>query len=370
MKRHLNWLFVILLLIIGFVVVWHYARYDYIYWAFDTSNLCDSWQEFNIYLRIIRHEPVPILWSGWKDDAGVISSALTTTRLPAWIQMTTHWHPEFVFRYFAIPIVIWLPVVVYLIAKKFVPANLAFVLGILFILQPNFRGAPGYARIVIAELFLSLSIYILLSKPKPKVSIPILTVLAAAITVTHYATAFITVPFLFGWAGILMWRRRPTLEITSFLLCILVFCVFWHQLVNYASGEYAQATIARAVPYLLDVSGTTNNAISKGMGLLGTFTSLNIWIKLQTVIIWTVEILSAAGLVINYKHQEILVAAVIPSLILISTGYWLPPVANGYGVGRIIFFASPVLLPHATLAAIWCWSHVRNIQKELINGNS
>ena len=337
-------LFVIILLLVGLAFTWHYARYDYIYQAADTSNLCDSWQEYNIYTDLISGKRVPIVWAGWKESVGIINSALTTTRLPAIIQTTTGWDSELVFRYFAIPIVVWLPVVVYFLASKYVSKTGAFVVGLLFILQPNFRGAPGYARIVIAELFVALAVYVLVSKLRIRHSIPLLVVLAGAITVTHYATAFITVPFLLMWSVIMMVRKQDTLVLNSFLLTVLVFCVVWHHWVSYASGDYAATTVARAVPYLLNVTGTVNAATTRGRSIIGSFLYLTPWIKLQTVVIWLIEATTMLGLLLNFKSHKYLVGAVISALALISTGYWLPPVADGYGVGRILFYGSPVML--------------------------
>ncbi len=339
-----NWLPITVIATISLAVTVHYAWFTYDYSSPNAKLVNDSWQEYAIYTKIINHLPSPIA-----GDTGIMSSALTTTRLPALIQQATHLDSEFVFRYFSIPFVIWLPIVIYLIARKFVSNYTALVASLLFILQPTFRGAPAGARIVIAELFMALCIYIIISKPKLRYSIPLLITLAIAITITHYSTAFITVPFMLGWIGMMVLRRQPFIIVGIFLVCVTLSVVYWHHVIVITTGYYAGKMIDDSIPYLLSPYATAMTTLAREGDLLGMFANLSPLIILQTLVIWFVELTTLIGLVINFRKYPLLVGAAITSVVIISTGYWLPPVIEGYGLGRILFYCSPILLVSSAL---------------------
>jgi uncharacterized membrane protein len=129
----------------------------------------------------------------WKNlENGLLDSCLSISILPCLYTSLTGISPERVFRFYSPLLFSIVPVIVYLVARKYVDRYLAFLASIFFMSHWTFMYAESLARTVIAVLFIALVVLCLFSEKiyRPEKSILVYAFIVGAV-LSHYSSSFI-----------------------------------------------------------------------------------------------------------------------------------------------------------------------------------
>ncbi|MDZ4246630.1 MAG: hypothetical protein U1D67_05890, partial [Dehalococcoidia bacterium] len=93
---------------------------------------------------------------------GVLDACLSITLLPAIYQTFLNINPEFLFKLLVSSIVAIMPLVVYLMSKRYIGSFYGFLASVFLISQITFLQAPSFTRVSVAITFFALAILVLL----------------------------------------------------------------------------------------------------------------------------------------------------------------------------------------------------------------
>ena len=208
-------------------------------YAFTTNytEVSDTAREYLIYSAIVQT-------GSWQIESGALaiqSACLAVTLFPALLQRLFGIEPLLFFKLYSSLIIPLLPVVVYLIARRFVSNLYAFLVAVFFMGQVCFLQAPSIARSNMALLFFALALLVLLQLSLSKrMKFPVLFVLATGMVISHYGTTFASL-FILGTTGavISLWwliRRTQLLYRDSILivcLSLIVGITVWYGFITH-----------------------------------------------------------------------------------------------------------------------------------------
>lgn len=134
---------------------------------------------------------------------GILDACLSISLLPATYQLFLDINPEYIFKIIYSLLFSVSPLVVYIIAKKYIGNFYAFLASFLFMSQVSFLWTAGSARLNIAILFFVLAIIVLFHDGIGEFTKKLLFIIfAASSIVSHYSTAYILLfVLLFTWIG-------------------------------------------------------------------------------------------------------------------------------------------------------------------------
>jgi uncharacterized membrane protein len=293
---------------------------------------------------------------------GLLDACLSISLLPTVYTSLLGLNPEFVFKIFSPLLFSITPVVVYLIAKKYVDPIYAFLASVFFMSQANFIVAGSIARTSLAVLFISLIILSLFSDEIDKFNKGVLTIsFILGCIFSHYSSAYILFIVIFTTfiiTYIFSIRYRITRNL-YFYFIIVFFCALylWYSMV--IEGPFTQAV--QFIGQII-VFGSSHYAPELGQ-LAGRNLSLpvisvtNLFIKLLTFFFIGYGVLS--GLILWLKQNkklpvnhvehdivnldiEFIILGLISGFILFLTVI-LPFISVGYDINRIYLLISVVL---------------------------
>lgn len=328
---------------ISLAIVCHFAANYYDFTRGDAAL------EYQVYLAIVNGNPMPF------NSPSLLVSCLTTTWLPAMIQRLTHFDMDVLFRYYAIPLMVWSPFVVYLLAARFVTPFESFCVGLLYIAQPYFVVAPMVSRIVIANTLLLLSILIPLQRRIPLAwKVVLLTVILGAMVVTAYSVTFLAVGLYAGWllvGFVYGWRRRriwkSLVPVGLMLLIVVVASAFWLGFMTWLPW----ALVKNLVRDTLTGAAVQNGMTSVVLGQ--TFWTMNNVQRFDFLITWLVMGLITLGLVLRAKRFSIGQAAGVAAYALLVVGVLIPALDAHFGIQRVYFCVSGLLLIFLVYSIRW-----------------
>jgi uncharacterized membrane protein len=134
---------------------------------------------------------------------GTLDACLSITLMPAIYQAFLNINPEFLFKLIFSLMASILPLVVYLLSKKYIGSFYGFLASVFFMSQIVFLWTPIYSRAVIAALFFALAIWVLFHDGISEFSKRALfIVFVASIIVSHYGVTYATFSaLLLSWIG-------------------------------------------------------------------------------------------------------------------------------------------------------------------------
>ncbi len=303
------------------------------------------------------------------------NACLSITILPVIYQVLSAMNPEYIFKLFAAVIGSFIPLVVYIVAKKYVALRYAFFASLLFVFQLFFFNLLGAIRQEIAILFFFLAFMIIFSSDIDRRSKKVLfLIFMFSLIVSHYTTAYVAfvlvvpilvLPFLKG----LFKDRKLVFTNFDIILLSLIFIAIWyimyaHIQVN-AGTQVVQTTIAAST-----TSNASSFASSKGDFVLGV-----LGIKLKSVpnfmsviahdLIFVTILIGLFAIVrrFNYYHikfgTEFLLGIGL-SLTLLVMFVMLPYISIAYDASRLFF---QVLIFLAPVFIIGCIAFAKLIKK-------
>jgi len=326
----------------------------------------DAWREYDIFNSYIEGEHVLV-------SEDLISGCLVTTAFPAKIHTVTGIDKDIVFKYYAIPIMVWLPLLVYWLTRKWVKDYQAFLIALLIIAQPYFTISPMAARVVIATTFVMAGLLVVLSTQRYRVKIGLLILISIGIVLSHYGTAFITIIFLAGWVGLGLFFKliiRTNFgsyrAILLYLLILVIGSGIWQGVVTQipmsqmgvvARGSIENITDASitdlvapettskapkvSAPTIFSKLDSRDTMVQVAFG--STFGEMKNAERSEFILTWLLVLLSFFGIIIGNPKQKIWAAGVI-GFALLASGVIIPKIGLAYGIQRIYFHMSWVLL--------------------------
>ena len=212
-----------------------------LYYAFTTNYITvyDASRDYWLY-NYYRVNPV---WHQMEGLYALQNTSLFSTYIPAIVQRITHLPAE---GFFKVYISVWaasVPVVAYLISKKFVGKGLSLFSALYIMGWVAFYQGGSFARLNVAVAIFGLVILALLSNWRHRYIIA--GIGASLLPFAHYGTAVIAVIIIGGyWLCLLIKRSwRKTAYIGLLLLALTGVFWYWHAVENKLAWAYLSALI-------------------------------------------------------------------------------------------------------------------------------
>lgn len=310
------------------------------------------------------------------------NACLSITILPTIYQVLTNMNPEYVFKLLFGLLGSVLPLMVYIVAKKYLNNKFAFFASLLFVFQVFFIDIVGAVRQEVAVVFFFLAIMVIFDCfgetkfEKSWVKKLLFLIFVSSMVVTHYATSYVAfallVPILLlPFLKNLYNEHRITFVNFEVLLIYFLIIILWFILyakVQFLAGtDVIQSTVAATATatgggnYTFETSreGTVLSVLGIGIKNLPNFIAviandlifITIGIGLLTLIGKYRKILMNKTV---YIYEEIktldskIVLGGVLSLTLLAMFIILPSVSFFYGSDRLFFqlliFTVPIFI--------------------------
>ncbi len=282
---------------------------------------------------------------------------------------------EYVFKVFMAIIGSIIPLIVYLVASKYLPRRYAFFAGILFVFQLFFVSLLGAVRQELAILFFFLTIMVVFDFQINKSAQKVLTVIFIVSTlISHYSTAYVAfvlilpillLPFFKG----LLKDRKLVFTNMDIILISLAFILVWYLLVAKVQFASGAQVIGRTVAASAAGGGGTTSALiaTRGAYVLGV---LGVVLKSlpNTISVLVHDVMFATILVglytllRRYRHYKDKFGTQFLLGIVISMGLLvlfvaLPYISIAYDASRLFFqliiFLAPIFIIGCITIARW-----------------
>ncbi|MCE5213364.1 MAG: DUF2206 domain-containing protein [Methanobacterium sp.] len=292
------------------------------------------------------------------------NACMSITILPMIYQVLSNLGGEYIFKLFMAFIGSITPLLVYLVARKYLASKYAFLTALLFIFQLFFINLLGAVRQEIAIIFFFLTVMVVFDSEMDKWARKFLIVLFIFSTlISHYSTAYVAfilllpillLPFLQKL------KREKKLDFTNFDIIIvsLVLIAIWYFLVAKVQFASGVQVLGKTVEVAAGTGLTSALVATRGayvLGILGVvFKSLpNAVSVIVHDLIFATILVGLYAILRNftsYKEKfsiEFLLGIII-SLILLVLFVALPYISIAYDVARLFFqlliFLGPVFI--------------------------
>ena len=337
---------------LGVVLYYAVAIFDF---SPNTTDPHDAQREYQVYKSVVDGKPMTL------EKDNTLVGALLTTWLPALVQKVTHVDPTTLYRYFSIPLVVWLPLVVYFLVKRYLSAFMAFLVGMLFVSQPYYLVAPSVARIVVATTLFALGVLVVVNERWGLWRKGILLVLLSGLmVVSHCGTAMAVVAFLIGWLTLSFvlrghWQAVSSKQIVTigiFAIILGLFSWLWFGYAAHFLGTHVMRVstgiIAGKVP------ATVTGSVGIAQTIMGAnFGGLDIIHKLEMIGTWLLFAAIGAGFVMQREKHYLFLSAAVVGIALVALALVSPWLNGYYGIQRVYFHFSFLLLPFAVYGLMW-----------------
>jgi len=360
MRVETKYKYQIAIILISFIIVFQYA------YSFDLHDNSDAAREYSVMLQMAEENT----WRVAHNET-LLRSCMFTTYLPAMIHRHFGLPAENVYRYFPLLFMIWTPLIVFLMARRYLSDGLSLFSAMIFMAQNYYLWAAGFARIGIAVMFLALVIWLAYRDKQTWKSYALIGVVAALIPLAHYGTAFYSIALFSIWFGIKLiakafirqYAHNPKLRtVLVVLLPLCLMTVIWlgfvmHQPLKYGSNvvETAITEIAQGIAQ----DNTPSNTEVKGEGGLfsmesrgpvvqvafgKTFPTMNVAQRIEFVFSWLIILTMSFGVLSMVVKRKPMRWLILAAYLLVLAGIISPYLSNAYGVTRIYYSSSIVLM--------------------------
>ena len=306
------------------------------------------------------------------DYYSAYNACLSLTILPAVYNVLTGVSGQYVFKLLFGIIGSILPLIVYIVAQKYVSKKYAFLATLLLVFQIFFVYLLGCIRQEIAIIFFFLAIMILFDKELNNSSRKILFLLFMfSIVVSHYTTSYVSfiliLPILlFPFLKNLIKDRKVVFTNFDIIIISAVFILIWYLLfakVQFSSGAQVVATTVASTAAAAGGSGGGTTVVTdRGamvLSILGIhFKSVPNAISafvhdliIGTIVIGLVTVIWKYRTFKNKIEPEYLMGMII-SVVLLGLFIALPYISIAYDAARLFFQLLIFLAPLFVIGAI------------------
>ena len=242
-------------------------------------------------------------------------ACLSISLLPVIYQSLLNVNGEYLFKILYSLLISVLPLIIFIISKKYVDELYAFLASIFIMSQSVFLHTAGSPRTNIAILFFALAIMVLLSDGIDAVKKRILfIVFMVSCIVSHYSTAYIFFfIMLFGWFSIEILSKKITFKKSISLTIVLLFFAiifFWYSQVTEESFDagvgFVEQTFLNLHNFFIMESRCEGTKILFGENVLYGAEKLGIPQKIEFTVTWLTFVLIGIGvltMLIKYKEM-------------------------------------------------------------------
>jgi len=352
----------------------------------------DIHDEYYIFLETLDNAHWRLL------GAGILDSCLSISILPTVYQTFLNMNPEYLFKIVYPILFSFSPLVVYIVARKYVGRFYAFLAAFFFMSQILFLWSTAGARTVIALLFFALSVMVLFHDEIRGVNKRLLfLIFAISCVVSHYGITYVFLfIILFTWIGMqiiprLLPRSRGAVAggnnppkhqlkgnitmVTTLLFLAVLF--FWYSQVTISPFYVGVVTMNNALINLskllaIEAKGTTvTAALGGGIHLIPQWIRVVVsWLTVGLIgigVLYTLATFRRTIAVPGSRHTEpdslhskfemeyFIMSLVGCTLVVISV--ILPLILMSYSMERIfsqlVVILSPFLIIGGTMVAKW-----------------
>ena len=238
-----------------------------------------------------------------------LDACLCISLLPGIYQSILNINPEFLVKIYHSIIYSVSPLIIYVIAKKYVAEGYAFLASFFFMSQYTFLFTEYYSRAAIAILFFALAMMTLFNDKIDSLKKRILfIVFMASCVVSHYSTTYIFFFMLLGgFAGMeILSKKYAFKKVISLTIVFLFFALifFWYSQVTEApfnSGvKFIEETFNNLNRFFVEGSRGEQAQLVMGKGI----EQMEIPYKMQFVLTWITFALIGIGLVTLIRRYK------------------------------------------------------------------
>ncbi|MFC1906257.1 hypothetical protein ACFLV9_00205 [Chloroflexota bacterium] len=316
----------------------------------------DTHEEYYVYQSTLSS----LYWNPGIGDN--ISGSLAISLLPTAYQSILNIEPEMVFKLLYPVLISVLPLVVYILARKYIGNLHAFLASFLFVAQFNFLFTAYQARTNMAILFFALILMVLFQNRTGKINkMLFLFIFVMGATASHYTSTLIICCMLFlCLIGTLILRKmgaakEDAVSLIGVLGFLLAVFVIWYGLI--AQGPLD--TIVENIRHLGAMIGQFFTGGIKGPGqatILGIGMTDEFPYKLQFWLTWTSYIIMAIGILYTFiKYVFALIkknSYHLPSFLNSEFGSMYFSVTAASGLMIVSFIIIPFMVYSLTRTAL------------------
>jgi len=243
-------------------------------------------------------------WSVWGHN--ILDACLSISLLPTVYQSILNIDSEYFYKFFYLILFSLVPLIVFIISKKYIGDFYGFLASIFFISQPRFTISGG--RTNIAILFFALAMMVLFNdRIDPLKKRILFIVFMASCMVSHYSTTYIFFFIMLGaFAGMeILSKKYSFKKIVSLTIVILFFAMsfFWYSQVtetSFNAGIYfVDDTLINLNRFFIEESRVGQFETLFGQGLTHPILSRVNWI-----VTWCTFIFIGIGVLIMLKRYK------------------------------------------------------------------
>jgi len=339
----------IAIVLISFIIVFQYA------YNIDLHDNSDAAREYSVMLQMAEENT-------WRVDheQTLLRSCMFTTYLPAMIHRHLDLPSENVYRYFPLLFMAWTPLIVFLIVRRYLSDGLSLFAAMIFLSQNYYLWSASLARIGIAVMFLALVIWLAHRDRQTWKSYALIGVVAGLIPLAHYGTAYYSVALLSIWFGIksinkvFVRQYVPNPKLRTALMALLPLCLMsgvWLGLVMQQPlqiGNRVLETATKEIVQEVRGGGGLFSMESRGpvvqVAFGKTFPTMNVAQRIEFVFSWLVILTMSFGVLIAVVKRKPMCWLILAAYCLVLAGIISPYLSKAYGVTRIYYSSSIVLM--------------------------
>jgi uncharacterized membrane protein len=300
------------------------------------------------------------------------NACLSITILPTIYQVLSSLNPEYVFKLFFAFIGSTLPVVVYLVSRKFIKRPYALYVAILFAFQVFFIDITGAIRQEVALLFFLLAVLVFFQDEMKNWTLKLLFLICVfSIVVSHYATSYVsfmllTPIMLFPFLKSLLVEGKIKLINFDLILFYSLFIIIWFLLVakvQFVAGSEVATTLAATVAS--DTTNVASRAVTvTSMFGIGLKSIPNLIAVVVNDLIFLAMGLGLLTLLRNLQEKKRcngrFIVGILTSIVLLALFVILPYASFFYGSERLFL---QLLVFTGALFILGCISATKIIKK-------
>lgn len=292
------------------------------------------------------------------------NACMSITILPLIYHVLSGMGGEYIFKLFMGIIGSILPLIVYLVAKKYIASKYAFLAALLFIFQLFFMNLLGAVRQEIAIIFFFLTIMVVFDSKLDKWFRKFLIILFIFATlISHYSTAYVAFVLILPILLYPFFRsliKEKKLVFTNFdvIIISLVLIAIWYLFVakvQFASGAQVLGKTVELTAGAGISSALVGTRGAYVLGILGVvFKSLpNMVSVIAHDLIFATILMGLVAIVRRFRYYQEkftteFILGIVISLVLLVLFVALPYISIAYDVARLFFqliiFLAPVFV--------------------------
>ncbi len=290
------------------------------------------------------------------------NTCLSVTILPTIYNVLTSLSAEYVFKLIFALIGSVIPLVIYIISRKYLENKYALMATFLFMSQMFFIEILGVSKQVFSFLFFFLAVFVLFESDMGKSTKKVLfVILMLSVVLSHYTTAFvgylIVVPILLiPFLKNLLSERKIKLVNFDVIAVLGISSFLWYILIAKNQISTASFVLARASGSLTGVETTRESTVLAVLGI-GLKTIPGIISAIVNDAIFLTIGIGLISVLIGYRLYndkidfEFIVGGIMATILLVLFVI-IPSISNDYGASRLFLQSLAFLAPIFVIGGI------------------